>query len=118
MSRLTLWVFQVNWWEEQQCFHDIIEQLAQFYTPRPPLPSLNTPKESSSDSDDSQSVAIAAEDTEERATREEVEYEKHQLEHILFPAFRRYGNFPKELMNQSIRKLTDLPQLYKVFERC
>lgn len=51
-------------------------------------------------------------------TAEEANYEKHQLEHVLFPAFRRYGNFPKELMNKSMRKLTDLPQLYKVFERC
>ncbi|KAJ9113147.1 hypothetical protein QFC20_002039 [Naganishia adeliensis] len=107
--------FKVNWWEEQQCFQDIFEQLAQFYTPRPPLSCQA--EEASPTLDDTHSAA-AADESEESATREEAEYEKHQLEHILFPAFRKYGNFPKDLMNQSIRKLTDLPQLYKVFERC
>ncbi|KAI5453410.1 DNA mismatch repair protein Mlh1 [Naganishia albida] len=102
---------KVNWWDEQQCFHDIFEQLAQFYTPRPPLPVRTDETPPAGD-------AQNASADEEHATKDEVEYERHQLEHILFPAFRRYGNFPKELMNQSIRKLTDLPQLYRVFERC
>ena len=75
-------------------------------------------QESEIDSDISDTAIVATGDPEKQATTEEVEYAKYQLEHILFPAFRKYWNFPQELMNRSMRKLTDLPQLYKVFERC
>lgn len=120
---LTKLNFQVDWWEEQQCFHDILEQLAHFYAPRAILTAILTAssakaQESESHSDISDTAIIAMKDLDDQATIEEVEYAKHQLEHILFPAFRKYGNFPQDLMNRSMRKLTDLPQLYKVFERC
>ncbi|KAJ9122315.1 hypothetical protein QFC22_001736 [Naganishia vaughanmartiniae] len=110
-------VFKVNWQEEEQCFHDVLEQIADFYTPSQ-AQTIAKSEETQDQTFDSEDSNAAELEFEYDITAEEADYETHQLEHILFPAFRRYGNFPKELMNKSMRKLTDLPQLYKVFERC
>ncbi|KAJ9100616.1 hypothetical protein QFC21_003660 [Naganishia friedmannii] len=110
-------VFKVKWQEEEQCFHGVLQQLAEFYTPHRALP-VSDSQEKEDQASDTDEPNITALDSDHDITAEEADYEKHKLEHILFPAFRRYGNFPKELMNKSMRKLTDLPQLYKVFERC
>ncbi|KAJ9095362.1 hypothetical protein QFC19_007606 [Naganishia cerealis] len=110
-------VFKVNWEEEEHCFHDVLDQLADFYTPRHALPVSNH-EEEKNQAMDIDNLAALEPNSQHDITKEEAEYDKHQLEHVLFPAFRKYGNFPKGLMNKSMRKLTDLPQLYKVFERC
>lgn len=42
---------------------------------------------------------------------------KWTVEHVLFPAFKKYL-LPSEILNEVIYELTNLPTLYKVFERC
>ena len=44
--------------------------------------------------------------------------ERWQIQHILFPAMRRYIAAPKTLLELDIVQVADLPELYKVFERC
>lgn len=45
------------------------------------------------------------------------ELHKWTVEHILFPAFKKYL-LPPEALNEIFYELTSLPKLYKVFERC
>lgn len=40
------------------------------------------------------------------------------VEHTLFPAFKRHLRPPRELLDGAIIPIADLPDLYKVFERC
>lgn len=44
--------------------------------------------------------------------------EKWQIQHILFPAMRRYLVPPKSLLDRDVVQVASLPELYKVFERC
>lgn len=44
--------------------------------------------------------------------------ERWQIQHILFPAMRRYIAAPKSLLEMDVVQVADLPELYKVFERC
>lgn len=47
----------------------------------------------------------------------EDEHAKYQVEHVLFPAFRRHVLLPTTFSNE-ITLLTSMQELYKVFERC
>ena len=44
--------------------------------------------------------------------------ERWQIQHILFPAMRRYLAAPKSLLDVDVVQVASLPDLYKVFERC
>ncbi|TFK67600.1 DNA mismatch repair protein MutL [Pluteus cervinus] len=87
---------QVDWTDEAECFGTFLRELALFYTPGPPLISK------SPDSPD---------DAQEKA-------EKWQIQHVLFPAMRRYLLAPKTLLDHDVVQIASLPDLYKVFERC
>jgi hypothetical protein len=52
-----------------------------------------------------------------KALEEEVTFAKHQIEHLIFPAMRRYVNFPSHL-KANIHEIADYKALFKVFERC
>ncbi|KAA1476635.1 DNA mismatch repair protein MutL [Dentipellis sp. KUC8613] len=100
---------QVNWTSEAECFETFLRELAYFYVPGPgPLAQeqLQPPSPSSSPPDGSQPEAQA------------VKAEKWQIEHVLFPAFRRYLVAPKSLLTRDVVQVADLPDLYRVFERC
>ncbi|PFH48093.1 hypothetical protein AMATHDRAFT_6132 [Amanita thiersii Skay4041] len=84
---------QVDWTSEAECFDTFFCELAHFYTPGPSL----TPEE------DHQAQEKA---------------EKWQIEHIVFPALRRYLAAPKSLLDNHVVQIASLPDLYKVFERC
>jgi DNA mismatch repair protein MLH1 len=43
---------------------------------------------------------------------------KWQIEHILFPAMRRYLSAPRSLLDRDVVQVASLPDLYRVFERC
>jgi DNA mismatch repair protein MLH1 len=88
--------YQVDWTSEEECFDTFFRELAYFYIPGPPF-------NSSSRTDEEQ--------TEEKA-------EKWQIEHILFPAIRRYLSAPKTLLDRDVVQVASLPDLYRVFERC
>jgi DNA mismatch repair protein MLH1 len=44
--------------------------------------------------------------------------EKWQIEHVLFPAMKRYLTAPKSLLTRDVVQIASLPDLYRVFERC
>jgi len=87
---------QVNWTSEKECFDSFLHELAYFYVPGPLIPS---PKSSSLPTD------------EEKA-------ERWQIQHVLFPATRRYLSAPKSLLDRDVVQVANLPDLYRVFERC
>ncbi|KAJ7057880.1 histidine kinase-like ATPase [Mycena amicta] len=57
----------------------------------------------------------AAEDGESQA---QDKAERWQIQHIVFPALRRYFVAPKTLLDRDVVQIASLPDLYKVFERC
>ncbi|KIM42266.1 hypothetical protein M413DRAFT_444701 [Hebeloma cylindrosporum] len=82
---------QVDWTSETECFETFLRELAYFYIPTP------TPTEDEKD---------------------QYKAEKWQIQHIMFPAMRRYLVPPKSLLDRDVVQVADLPDLYKVFERC
>jgi DNA mismatch repair protein MLH1 len=41
-----------------------------------------------------------------------------QIQHVLFPAMRKYFVPPKSLLDRDVMQIANLPDLYRVFERC
>ena len=82
---------KVDWSSEGECFDTFLRELAYFYTP------VRSP----SNEEDDQCKA-----------------ERWEIQHILFPAMRRYLIAPKSLLDRDILQVASLPELYKVFERC
>ncbi|EDW89308.1 DNA mismatch repair protein Mlh1 [Drosophila yakuba] len=78
---------EVDWEQEAQCFETFCRETARFYSQL---------------------------DWREGAT---AGYSKWTMEHVLFPAFKKYLLPPPRIKDQ-IYELTNLPNLYKVFERC
>jgi DNA mismatch repair protein MLH1 len=65
------------------------------------------------------SVANREEEREkEKKVDEKEQAERWQIEHVLFPALRRYLAAPKSLLNGDVVQVANLPDLYRVFERC
>ncbi|KAI0264750.1 DNA mismatch repair protein MutL [Gloeopeniophorella convolvens] len=94
---------QVNWTSEQECFGTFLRELAYFYTPGPgPLAAEET----------------RSDNTEGADGRPEETSEKWQIEHVLFPAMKRYLVPPKSLLTRDVVQVASLPDLYRVFERC
>jgi len=97
---------RVNWGEEKECFGSILKELAFFFAPRS-LPSIP-----SNDKDED----------EEEGGGEGKEAEKHarwQLEHILFPSMRKYTHWKRDsLSNGDLKQVANLPDLFRIFERC
>lgn len=84
---------QVNFEDEKCCLEGIIRQIALLYVPEP----------------------ISTEITEAN-TGKRVKLD-HALEHILFPLLKQRFLATKNLV-MDVTQITDLPGLYKVFERC
>ncbi|ODN92837.1 DNA mismatch repair protein MLH1 [Cryptococcus wingfieldii CBS 7118] len=105
---------RVNWDDERECFETFLRELAFFYSPRP----------------FSDAVEDTGEGGEEDAgpTEEELSHQTWQLEHVLFPNFRRYTAWPKSLVGGgglgkggaggAIQQVANLPDLFRIFERC
>ncbi|KAG6873882.1 hypothetical protein C0995_009661 [Termitomyces sp. Mi166 len=87
---------QVDWTSEKECFETFLRELAYFYTPGETVVPA-------SGSDDEQAQEKA---------------ERWQIQHVLFPAMRRYLSAPKSLLDRDVVQAASLPDLYKVFERC
>lgn len=47
-----------------------------------------------------------------------IDSERWQIEHVLFPAMRKYFVAPKRLLERDVVQIANLPDLYRVFERC
>jgi DNA mismatch repair protein MLH1 len=92
----------VDWTSEIECFETFFRELAYFYAP------LTFPSDTST----------ANNDDEAKAKEKENAAEKWQIQHVLFPAMRRYLVPPKSLLDRDVVQVASLPDLYKVFERC
>ena len=102
---------KVNWNSEQECFDTFLRELAYFYVPGPgPLASPSPPGHSGNDNTDKDNHTANAQQDEAS--------EKWQIEHVLFPAMKRYMNAPKSLLTRDVVQIASLPDLYRVFERC
>jgi DNA mismatch repair protein MLH1 len=66
---------------------------------------------SSGDDDEDASADIAE-------TKEESSHNAWQLEHVLFPSFRRHTAWPKDLLGREMNQVANLPDLFRIFERC
>lgn len=90
---------RVDWNDEKECFETFLRELAFFYSPRP-----FDSAEEESDVDG--------------AAREEIAHQLWQLEHVLFPSFRKHTQWPRTLSDRDVSQVANLPDLFRVFERC
>ncbi|KIP05661.1 hypothetical protein PHLGIDRAFT_144085 [Phlebiopsis gigantea 11061_1 CR5-6] len=86
---------QVKWHSEKACFRTFLRELAYFYVPEPLLPS------EVSDADKANEAAL-----------------RWQIQHVLFPAIAKHMQPPKSLLDRDVVQVANLPELYRVFERC
>lgn len=79
---------EVEWDKEEECFETFCRETARYY-------------------------AVVSEAEFEKDPKRQ----KWQVEHILYPAFKKYL-LPNNSLKKQFYELTNLPTLYKVFERC
>ncbi|KAI8986896.1 DNA mismatch repair protein MutL [Trametes punicea] len=103
---------QVDWTEERACFDTFLRELAHFYVPEPLLPDETAGQEST----ESESGKKA--ETGDLETADAVKATLWQIQHVVFPAMARYLMAPKKLLDRDVVQIADLPDLYRVFERC
>ncbi|CAF1236392.1 unnamed protein product [Adineta steineri] len=82
---------EVNWTDERECFRTFADELSKFYSYR-----MHIYSEEDGDTEEKQHWAI---------------------EHLLYHAFKTML-VPSKHLRQAFVKLTEVQQLYKVFERC
>ena len=105
----------VDWENEKPCFQTLCEALSKFY-------AFEAPVEMVPDNTD----GVDAETDEAPGTAEYLKlYSDEQLayrrsvEFLLFPALKRHFVGSKEIMSKNVlQQVADLPELYKIFERC
>jgi DNA mismatch repair protein MLH1 len=101
---------RVDWGEEKECFGSILRELAFFYAPRS-LPSTHDLDKG--DKADGEEIGGEGEG------KEEERHARWQLEHVLFPSMRKYTNWKRDsLSNGDLKQVANLPDLFRIFERC
>ncbi|KAM6282970.1 DNA mismatch repair protein Mlh1 isoform 1-T2 [Porphyrio hochstetteri] len=94
---------EVNWDEEKECFESLSKELAMFYSIRKQY-LIDESNLTSSQNEESDSSSTTW---------------KWTVEHVLYKAFRTHLLPPKHFTEDgNILQLANLPDLYKVFERC
>ncbi|NWT37009.1 MLH1 protein, partial [Chroicocephalus maculipennis] len=94
---------EVNWDEEKECFESLSKELAMFYSIRKQY-IIDEANQTNSQNEDSDSGSTTW---------------KWTVEHVLYKAFRTHLLPPKHFTEDgNILQLANLPDLYKVFERC
>ncbi|NXV78660.1 MLH1 protein, partial [Atlantisia rogersi] len=94
---------EVNWDEEKECFESLSKELAMFYSIRKQY-LIDEANLTSSQNEESDSGSTTW---------------KWTVEHVLYKAFRTHLLPPKHFTEDgNILQLANLPDLYKVFERC
>ncbi|NXU49726.1 MLH1 protein, partial [Turnix velox] len=94
---------EVNWDEEKECFESLSKELALFYSIRKKY-IVDEANQTDSQNEDSDSGSPSW---------------KWTVEHVLYKAFRSHLLPPKHFSEDgNILQLANLPDLYKVFERC
>lgn len=130
---------QIDWEDEKACFQGILKELAYFYSPRPVFPTaagrtqggkrrrggggadVDANEDGMEVEKDPPDVGVVdAEEEEagegEEETTREAEHALWQIQHVLFPSFRRYTAWPA--MGKEVVQVANLPDLFRIFERC
>ncbi|KAG9043599.1 DNA mismatch repair protein [Tulasnella sp. UAMH 9824] len=90
---------EVNWADEKGCFETLLREVAYFHRPGP-IESFIDVETSDDDNEGDDKVA------------------KWQIEHVLFPSMRKWLSPPRRLLEKDVVQVADLPDLYRIFERC
>ncbi|CEL63269.1 DNA mismatch repair protein Mlh1 OS=Mus musculus GN=Mlh1 PE=2 SV=2 [Rhizoctonia solani AG-1 IB] len=93
---------RVDWKSEKNCFDTVFREIARFYTSKPPLDL---------DQGDGEQTPSEERDAAVKAMT-------WQNTHIIFPAVQKYLVAPKRLIDKDVAQIANLPDLYRVFERC
>ncbi|NXI38227.1 MLH1 protein, partial [Galbula dea] len=94
---------EVNWDEEKECFESLSKELAMFYSIRKQY-IIDEANLTTSQNEESDSGSTTW---------------KWTVEHVLYKAFRTHLLPPKHFAEDgNVLQLANLPDLYKVFERC
>ncbi|WWC90838.1 uncharacterized protein L201_005775 [Kwoniella dendrophila CBS 6074] len=102
---------QVNWESEKECFETFLRELAFFNSPRPFSQSTSNDNHNQDDDDHDDY-------NESMTSKEEINHQLWQLEHVLFPVFRsNIIQWPKRKLND-FNMIANLPDLFRIFERC
>ncbi|KAM9308878.1 DNA mismatch repair protein Mlh1 [Gastrophryne carolinensis] len=92
---------EVNWDDEKECFESFSKECSMFYSLR------------------KQYVLEESSSPEEKDLAQDTPSWRWTTEHVLYKAFRTYLQPPKQFAEDgTILQLANLPDLYKVFERC
>ena len=92
---------QVNWRSETECFESFLRELAYFYVPEPLFSETQIDTGKAETSDNEKTTAS-----------------RWQIQHLLFPAMAKYMAPPRTLLERDVVQVANLPDLYRVFERC
>ncbi|KAJ3237804.1 DNA mismatch repair protein [Chytriomyces hyalinus] len=115
LSKLPLFLLrlgtEVNWDEEQACFETFCQELGILYACEPPPDPSNDMNERVAEANDCNADAPAQQSP--------CASYNWTLEHVVFKAMKQWYLPSKEMAKrESIVQVVDLPDLYKVFERC
>ena len=116
----------MNWHSERECFDTFLRELAYFYVPGPVNPAMHTDVDADGHADadaDMSGQAVSGDahghaDSNDADNAAAEKAEKWQIQHVLFATARRYLVAPKTLLARDVVQVADLPDLYRVFERC
>jgi len=139
-SFLENFFIKVDWENEIGCFETLSRELGLFYAPEPPnfsdvLTSINNNQaDNSMDICDTPSVnkdnslLLPKKKSFEKETdlifteqqkKAEVARYKWQIEHLIFPTLKSQFIAPKSIAeNGHVLQIANLPDLYRIFERC
>ncbi|XP_065845708.1 DNA mismatch repair protein Mlh1-like isoform X2 [Oscarella lobularis] len=116
----------VNWTSEEACFKSFSQAVGDFYQFKPTQEQIETEKQKEDSEDEPEDLPrsrcdiVGKGDQGDRVTLSDNEDGwKWIVEHVLFPAFRSILLPSKKLTEDgTIVEVANLPDLYKVFERC
>ena len=116
-------MLQVDWESEQACFETFARECGRFYSFKPdPFAVENETGQMSGTDDDVDTSATDGDMTQSAEgscdTKSKNSW-KWTVEHVLFPVFRSGLVPPKHFADDgTLLQVANLPDLYKVFERC
>ncbi|KAI8580020.1 hypothetical protein K450DRAFT_238976 [Umbelopsis ramanniana AG] len=111
---------EVDWDGEKECFETLAKELALFYCAEPPLREPVEENQTDPQGDQEMSESTTSDSTYEKDHKAYL----WQVEHLIFPALKFQFAAPKSLAASSgpgsghVVQLANLPDLYKIFERC
>ncbi|KAK7109836.1 hypothetical protein V1264_013814 [Littorina saxatilis] len=104
---------EVTWDSEKECFKTFAKELSDFYAVKKNLYAEVTAK------DTQQGQGQGEGSSQGEAKQEKGDKWQWAVEHVIYPAFRSLLMPPKSASEDtSVLQLANLPDLYKVFERC